>query len=279
MRKIRLFKVGKKAVKGKKLDLNRIISKRKRFVIVSLTLTAFLVFIQLSEPKDRVVLTTIFGFLTYFLFWFGLWEDIDKIEWLTLFTLPVLFSITVSLWYFLLPVRWITRLAVAIPYGVIIYFLLLAENINNVAVARTIQLARVAKTVGSFISILTGFMFFWTLFSFDLAFYWNFLLIFGFCFLVAVSFYWNFKLSGGIGKSVFFFAFVAALAVSQMGWIFSFWPVESLMMTLFLSTIFYGFLEIGENYFLQRPIANFLPVYLFGVIGVLILMIISTSWG
>lgn len=272
------FKKKKRRKSKKKFDLNQIISKRKRFVIVSCFLTFFLVFIQTSEVKERFFLSAIFGGVTYILFWFGLFEDIAKIEWLTLFCLPVLFSIAVSLWYFLLPVRWITRLMVAIPYGITIYFLLLTENIYNVAAARTIQLLRVARTVGSFISILTVFLFFWTLFSFDLLYIWNFLLIFSFCFLISVSFFWSFKLSEVIDRSVFYFALVVSLTVAEMGYVLSFWPVDSLMNTLFLSTIFYSFLGIGENYFLQRPVVRSLWIYLFGVLGVLVLMIISTSW-
>jgi len=263
----------------KKINLDRIILKRKRFVLVSALLTVFLVVIQIAPSESRFFLTAIFGAATYVLFWFGLWEDIKKIEWLTLFALPVLFSITISLWYFLLPVRWISRLAVAIPYGVIIYFLLLTENIYNVAVARTIQLLRVARTVGSFISLLTAFLFFWTLTSFDLLYAVNGFFIFIFCFLIFFSFFWSFELDEKVLRNELLFSLVFAFCLSQIGWVLSFWPVEPLMETLFLSAIFYSFLGLGENYFLARPVFKSLRIYFFGILGLLILMIVSTSWG
>jgi len=269
---------GKKKV-GKRFSLDRVISKRKRFFIGSAILTGFLVFISISPIDSRYLLTFILACLTYGLFVFGLWEDITKIEWLTLFSLPVFFSVSVAMWYFLLPVRWLTRIAVAVPYGIIIYFLFLSENINNVAAARTIQLLRVARTVGSFISLLTAFLFFWTIFSFDLAYYFNSLILFVFSFLLSVSFFWSFKLEEKFDKTVLWFGFFLALCIGEMAMILSFWPVGILMETLLLTTVFYAFMSVGENHFLARPVAKSVAVYSAGVLGVLVLMVLSTYWG
>src|SRR4030042_3522557 len=115
-------------------------SKRRKFVVVSLLLCLGLLGIQLIGVEYRYQAIALLGVASFVLSALALGEDLQGVEWLTVLTLPTLYPISVGLFYFLLPERIVTRLLILVFFGVGIYALLLTENIFSVAAIRTIQL-------------------------------------------------------------------------------------------------------------------------------------------
>lgn len=232
------------------------ITKRQKFVFVSLILTVALLLIQLTETNFRYQMILVFGVLSFLLSIFALWGDLKKIEWLTLFILPTAFSVGVSLFYFLLPVRWLTRLPFAVLYGVSIYAILLSENIFNIAAIRTIQLYQAALAVCSFLTILTFFLFSNIIFSFHLAGYSNFIFFFIVSFFGFLINLWNIRLEPYLDKKLAKIILSLSLVIAEMALAVSFWPVVPLISSLFLTTIFYLYLVISQSYLSQKPLGN-----------------------
>lgn len=254
------------------------INKRQKFVLVSILLTFFLLINQLVDLKYRYFLTGGFFVLTYISFILALKEDIKGIEWFTLFILPAFFSTVVSLFYFLLPIRWLTRLPVSFLYGLAIYAFLLSENIFNVAAIRTIQLYQAALTIYSLFSIIVFFLFGNIVYSFHLSSLWNLILFFLFSFTLFIVNFWNLSLESYLEKKIIQISFPFSLVIAQIAFILSFWPSTPLLSSLFLTTLFYLLLIIGQNNFLGKPLGVFIWEYLL-FIFTLMTLLSNSRWG
>lgn len=254
------------------------ISKRQRFILVSLGLTVVFLLTQLVDTRFRYLMIGILAGLTYLFSALAIFEDVKGIEWLTLFALPTLFSFSIALFYFLLPVRWITRLPFALLYGVSIYAILLSENIFNVAAIRTIQLYQAALAITSLISIVTFFLFSNIILSFHLLFIFNFLLFFILSFFLTLINLWNTSLSPFLDKRMVKITFFLSLIIGEISFILSFWPTTPLVTSLFLTTIFYLLLGITQTYLLEKPLGNLIWEYTLFLFTFLILFL-KSPWG
>ena len=107
------------------------ISKRQKFILVSLTLTIGLVATQLVDDSLRFQTIGFLTVLTIFLSIFALWGELSGVKYFLLLLLPAYFVAGASLFYFLLPIRWLTRVPFAIAFGVSFYLLMLTANIFN----------------------------------------------------------------------------------------------------------------------------------------------------
>lgn len=252
--------------------------KRRKFVIGSLLLTFILLLTELSNSAIRFPMILFFSFVAYFLSFLALSEDIKGIEFLTLFILPVAFSFSVSLFYFLLPVRWLTRLPFSLLYGVLIYAILLSENIFNVTAIRTIQLYQAALAVCSFISILTFFLLSNIIFSFHLASFFNFFLFLLISFIILLKNLWNISLENYLEKRLVKITFFLALIIAEIAFILSFWPVVPLILSLFLTTLFYLLLGITQTYLLKKPLGSLILEY-FLFLFTLLVLFWRGAWG
>lgn len=116
-------------------------------------------------------------------------EDFSGIEWLTLPILPAMFAISASLSYPLLPdilgggdsgllFALLLKIAFLVVFTVVYYASLLTANIYNVAAIRTIQLLRVAHSIGFLVTVATGLLFFLVISSLHLTGTENFGLVF-----------------------------------------------------------------------------------------------------
>lgn len=260
------------------LSLVQKITKRQKFVVVSLILTILLLLIQLLPIKLRYQMIVIFGLSTFFLSVFALWGDLKGIEWLTLFILPTTFSTGVALFYFLLPVRWLTRLPIAILYGISIYAILLSENIFNVATIRTIQLHQAALAVSSFLTILTFFLFSNIIFSFHLSSLLNFIFFFTISFLGFLVNLWIISLEPYLEKKLIKVTLCLSVIIAEIVLILSFWPAVSLTNSLFLTTLFYLYLGITQTHLSQKPLGNLFWEYNLFLFTFLVLLFRS-HWG
>ncbi len=254
------------------------LSKRQQFVAITAVLTAGLVMTQLVSTELRYPLVFGLSLSTYLLTAFGLREDLRGIEWLTLLVLPTLFTAAVAAFYFLLPTRWLTRVPIALLYAVGMYALLLTENIYNVAADRTIALLRAAHSVGFLLTLVTYFLLIQTVLAFRLSFYSISLLVGVISFLLAVQAVWAMVLDDRLSRRVWHLSLVVAAVLSQIAWIFSFWPTRTTLQALFLTTSFYSVVGMAQLYVVEKLYKkNVIEFFVVSCI-VFVIVLFATHW-
>lgn len=254
------------------------LSKRQQLVIITLTLTFGLVITQIMPVEFRYPMVGFLSLVTFFMSAVGLREGLARIEWLTLLTLPTLFTMAVGLFYFLLPVRWLTRLPVALLYAIGMYALLLTENIYNVAAERTIALLRAAHSVGFLLSLVTYFLLVQTILAFRLPVFANVLQVGIVSFFLVLQSLWSVELGGGIGERVWRPTIAMCFILMELSWIFSFWPVATTLIALFLTTAFYSLVGMGQQYLIERLYKKTTIEFLGVVLIVFIIVLLATHW-
>lgn len=255
-------------------------SKRKRFVLVSLLLSLSLVGTQLVRVEFRYQAIVVFGGISFALSAWALSEGLKGVEWLTVLTLPVLYPVSVGLFYFLLPERLLTRLVILGVFGIGMYALLLTENIFSVAAIRTIQLLRAAHAVGFLLTLVTAFFLFDTIWSFRLPFYANGALVGLASLPLFLQGLWSYRLGEErIEKRTLQYALALVLGLGQIALALSFWPVTVPVGSLFLVTMVYVGLGISQYHFSSRLFHKTLYEYLGVGIIVLVTTFLVTRWG
>lgn len=254
------------------------ISKRQQFVILTLLLTFGMVLTQLVPADLRYTMVAGLSLFTFAATALAMREDLSGIEWLTLLSLPTLFTAAVGLFYFLLPVRWLTRLPVAALYAVGIYALLLTENIYNVAAERTIALLRAAHSVGFLITLLTYFLLVQTILAFRLPYFANTLCIGFMSFILISGSLWAVELGERLSRRVWRISIAISVILMELGWIFSFWPVATTLIALFLTTCFYSLVGMAQQYLVERLYKKTVIEFLGVVTIVFFIVFLVTHW-
>lgn len=255
-------------------------SKRQRFVLISILLSLSLVGTQFVRVEYRYQAIVLLGGIAYGLSAWALAEDLKGVEWLTVLILPVLYPISVGLFYFLLPERLLSRLIILGIFGIGMYALLLTENIFSVAAIRTIQLLRAAHAVGFLLTLVTAFFLFDTIWSFRLAFWLNGALVGLASFPLFLQGLWTYRLSEQkIERRTIAYSLYLALALAQLGLVISFWPVTVPVGSLFLVTMAYVGLGISQYHFSGRLFRKTLYEFLGVGMIVLITTFLVTRWG
>lgn len=252
--------------------------KRERFALVTLILTIGLILTQITWFDFRFFTVLFLTIVAYPLSVWGIKEDIKGVEWLTLLILPILFTLSVSLFYFLLPVRWLTRLPTALFYAVGMYAILLSENIFNVAANRSIQLLRAAQSVGFLITLVVLFLFINIILSFHLPLWENFLATVCISVLLYIQFFWSVTLEEKLSKKILLYSICCGIGVGELSLVFSFWPVKTTIEALFMTSIFYTFAGIVQEYLLERLFRGVVRAYLWIAVVVFLLMLSTTHW-
>lgn len=256
----------------------RPITKRERFVIVSVLLTLGLLSIQFIEVAWRYQAIAVLALLTYFLSAWALSEGLNGIEWLTVLTLPTLFTVGASLFYFLLPEQWSVRLPVIVFYAVGCYGLLLTENIFSVAAIRTIQLLRSAQAVGFLLTLATSFFLYNTILVFRLESWLNFLLAALVSFPLVLQALWYVRLEEAISRQLWLYAGMAALVLGEAALVFSFWPVTVTVGSLALTTTDYLVLGLVQHQLNERLFKKTIKEYLLTGAAILLIIFLTTRW-
>lgn len=255
------------------------LSKRQEFIVITFILTLILMLTQLiSLEYIRYPLVFILAAITYIGSAFGLREDLKGIEWFTLLIPVTLYSAAVALFYFLLPVRWLTRIPVAFLYAIGLYGYLLTQNIYNVAANRTIALLRAARSVGFLLSILTYYLLTMTILSFRSFPFFNVLLIGCITFLEVIPLTWNVNLDEKLQPKAFAIGITITLILIELSWIFSFWPMPSVMIALVLSSTFYSLVGMGQEYLANKLYKKTIIEFLSVCIVVFIAALLTTRW-
>lgn len=255
-------------------------TKRKKFVIVSLLLSLGLLAIQFVQVEYRYQAIILLGGLSFALSAWSLSEDLHGVEWLTVLSLPVLYPISVGLFYFLLPEKLLSRVLILVVFGIGMYALLLTENIFSVAKIRTIQLLRAAHAVGFLLTLVTAFFLFDTIWSLRLPFYYNWALVTMASFILFLQGLWSYGLEERkIRRRTFLYSLVLGLGLGELALALSFWPVIVPVGSLFLVTMAYVCLGISQYHFSGRLFKKTLYEYIGVGIIVFVATFLVTKWG
>lgn len=254
-------------------------TKRRKFIIESVLLSAGLLTTQFVEVHYRYWAVFFLGLLAYFFTAFSLKEDLKKIGWVMNLPLPALYTVSVALFYFLLPEALLTRILILVFFGIGMYAILLIENIFSVAAARTIQLLRAAQAVGFLMTLVTAFLFYDTIFSFRFSALINALLVFLISLMLIFPSLWSVALNERIEKRTLQYSLILSWLIGQLALFISFWPLTIIAASLFLATSCYVFLGIVQNHLAGKLFKNTLGEYLRVGIIVLIITFFLGRWG
>ena len=254
-------------------------TKRRKFVLVSLVLALGLLGTQLVRVEYRYYALALLGAVSYGLSAWALVEDMKGIEWVMLLILPALYPVSVGLFYFLLPQQFLSRIFILGFFGVGMYALLLTSNIFSVAAIRTIQLLRAAHAVGFLLTLVTGFFLFDTILSFKLAVWLNVGLVAGVSWLLLLKGLWSMELTEEMLSSrVRQYSVGLAISLGLVAGGLSFWPVTVAVGSLFLVSMMYVGLGLAQQYLVGRLFRNTVREYLLVGLVVLVTTVLMTRW-
>lgn len=254
------------------------VEKRQRFIIVTLLLTLTVLsssFLNFSEVRYFIFVVAI---VSYLLTFFSILEGISKVEWLMLFVVPVYFTISLILFYFLLPVRWLTRLPFVLIYAISIYALLLSSNIINVGVVKTLQLFRAAFSINFLYLTITSYLVFNLILSFKLSFVYNFFLVMILSFPLVLQFLWSIEPKDNLERQLLKYSFLISFILAQVAHLLSFMPIRTTIFALFLTASFYSLLGLFQAYLEERLFKERIREFVFVIIFVFIIVILSAKW-
>ncbi len=276
------------------------LSKRKKFVLATIFLLLGIIIIRmgLGELLSWRIRAALFAVASLSVTLTALYDqDYSGIEWLTLPILPAAFALSTALVYPLLPSRldfflvWPLRPETSLILSLLLkliflsiftigyYATLLTANIFNVAAVRSIQLLRVAHSIGFLATVATALMFYLVIGSLHLSSWLNLGAVFMVTLLLGLPAIWSVNLGQTIGKPVRRYSLLMALVLGEVAWVLSFWPVGVSIYALFLTAIFYELLGIiqyhlGEK--LNKSVAN---EFVLVALVVFLLTIFTTVWG
>ncbi len=233
---------------------DKILNKRQKIVLTVILLT--LGFILITQPVNilfkRYYLVVILALISYVLILISLWKGMTWSKAILLLILPVLYVVSFPAFYFLFKyVRWLTRLPAALFFGVSLYWLILSQNILNVASDRAIPLYRAASTANFVYTIFTFILIVSILFSLNLPFFWNGVLVALISFPLSLQSLWSIKMEK-LDSQIVVYSFVISLILGESAVALSFWPQASLITALYINSIYYIFLGILSEYLRDR---------------------------
>lgn len=256
----------------------RSIEKRYRFALSTLLLAGVMFVSTFFRFDKAVYFIPIFIFAAYVATCFSVLEGIEKIEWFMLFLMPVALLVSFYFFYFLFPVRWLTRLPFLLVFVVSVYAILLCSNIFNVGVEKSLQLYRAAFSVNFLYQTLIVFLAFNVIFSLNLNFALNALIVFAVSFVLSLQLFWTIKLKMSVEREIVYYAFFLSYILSQVALVSSFVPLNISIFALFLTASYYSFAGLMYTYLDQRLFKETMRQY-FIVLGfVLLIVFLSLNW-
>lgn len=178
----------------------------------------------------------------------------------------------------LVPVRWLTRVPVVALYAVGIYALLLTENIYNVAADRTIALLRAAHSVGFLLTLITYFLLVQTVMAFRFPFYVNAFFVGIISFLLVLQSLWSVVLEENISRRVVDLSLAIAVVLTELSWLFSFWPTQSTLIVLMLTTTLYSTVGMAQQYLVEKLYKKTVTEFFSLSVIVFVIIILATHW-
>lgn len=254
------------------------LDKRQRFALQAIVLTVGLLITQLISEDYRFFVVILLVVASYFFSAWSLTHDIVGVEWLLLFILPVSFSSALSLFYFLLPARWIVRLTLLTVFAIGTYAILLVENIYNVASERSIQLLRVAQSVGLLLTLVVVFLSAGIIYSLRITFFLNFLVFIPLIFILSLQSLWSIRLETKVSRTLILYSGLVSLGVGEVALALSFWPLSNTAYSLFATASFYSLVSIIQHHFSGRLFKDAIREYIIVLVFTFILILFVAKW-
>lgn len=247
--------------------------RREKFVLASILLSLGLLATIYVPFEWRYLSIGILAILSFLISAWALSDDLQAHEWLVIVPFPAMYSAAVALFYFLLPeVVW-SRLLILGIFGVGMYALFLTSNIFSVAKGRTIQLLYAAHAVSLFFTMITSLLLTNAIFSLKLAFYINALLVFAIHIPLIVMALWSVELKEKVDTDVWIYSLIFAAVLAEFTALFSFLPMQSWNMSLFVMSLLYVGLSVLQNFLKGRLFKSTVQEYSWVAILMVLLFI------
>ncbi|OGC91865.1 hypothetical protein A2899_00450 [Candidatus Amesbacteria bacterium RIFCSPLOWO2_01_FULL_49_25] len=253
--------------------------KRQKFVLTAVVVAGGVLGVQSLNLGWRYLAVGLLAVLSWVLSAWSLREGLSGWEWLTVLVPPAVFTAAVGLFYILLPQSWWAKLLVGFLIGIGEYAVLLTANIFSVAAIRTIALLRAAHAVGFVMTILTGFFLFDTVMSFRLDWWANGLLAAGVGVILIMPALWSVELLEKVERNIWLYSVTLGGCIGTLAMAVSFWPMNTVVNSLFLTTSLYVFLGVAQHHFAQRLFKRTIWEYLTVGVVVLVTMLATSGWG
>lgn len=235
--------------------------RREKFVLSTILLSLALSGVQYISLEWRFLAIGAFMVFVYLISSWALSDDLQFHERLTIVPLPALYAGAVALFYFLLPRNFVSQLTILALFGIGLYGLYLTANIYSVAKARTIQLLYAAHAVGLFFTLLTSLLLTNTIFSLNLPFWGNGLLIGLIHFPLAFMALWSMKLEDFIAIELLHYSLLIAVFLAEFAVVISFLPVPVWNSSLFVTGLVYLILGLLQSFLKGRLFKNTMTEY------------------
>lgn len=271
-------------------------SKRTKFILVSLLIAFLLWLTSLAQVDYRFGLVLVVAAVSYILSVWVLFDDLKGIEWITLIVLPTMFTLGSGLFSNFLPTAFpgmfgmrlsvetsqllagVFKVLYFLFVGLGLYGILLIENIFSVASIRTIQLFRAARSVNFILTLVTSLFFFTVALSLKLAFWWVVPISFAVSFVLAYPSLWSVDLKNNFGPQVWRYAVSASWIMAVLSGVLCFWPIKPFMGGLILTSGLYALFGILEQRLSSRVYLESLWEYGVTVMIIVIVGFLTTSW-
>ena len=274
-------------IKVPKAIKNRFLNKRQRFAVGVIFLSISLFIVDHFFIRSSFIGIFILAILTNIFLYWGLYKDLKGNFSPQIFILPFLYTLGFGFFSPLIPARIIADLALTVIYAIGLYSLFLSQNIFTVSGIRTIALLSGARTVSFVITILT-FLFITTIiFSLNFNVVIALFLFFITSFLLTFQSIWTYTLEKSVRKN-FIYVLLLSIAQLQVATILWFWPNKSwllssfdpppVLISLFLTGVFYIFIGLSHLWFERRLFKSTLWEYMWIGILVFVFLVAFTSW-
>ena len=255
------------------------LSKRQKFVISVLVLSAGLFISEFFSGLPLILIAVFLSILTTVFLYFSLYDDIKGTFFYPIFILPFFFTAAFVLFYPLIPARLLTRLVVTPFYAFGLYSLFLTQNIYAVSTIRTINLLRSARIVSFVLTIIVLFLMTNVIFSLRLPIYVSPFIIFTIVFLLNSQSLWVYSLNREFLPEAFFLSGLTSLSLTELSIVLNLWPINASIYSIFLTGIFYAYSGLAHAWVEKRLFRGVLWEYIWvGFLAVLILIFFS-KWG
>jgi hypothetical protein len=249
--------------------------RREKFVIATIFLSLALFAIQYISLEWRYLAIAGLVSLVYAVSSWVLSDDLQFHERLTIVPLPAMYAGAVALFYFLLPGNLLSQLTIIILFAIGLYALYLTGNIYSVAKARTIQLLYAAHAVGLFFTLFTSLLLTNTVFSLNLPFWGNGLLVAAIQFPLVFMSLWSVNLEDFIAVDLIYYSFLVMVFLAEFAMLISFLPLPVWTASLFISGLMYLIIGLLQALLRGRLFKNTLREYTLAAIFLGILFLIS----
>ncbi len=255
------------------------LTKRQKISISSILLAVSISLIPVIGDENKLPLLFLVITASYFLSLWSIYGQFSAFELVSLFVLPVILTASFGLFLSQFEITTGNRLILAIVYIVVMYIVLLSENIFNVSVERNIPLVRAARTVGYLATLFVSFAFFALLFGLGLENYIFVIVSVVVSTLLFTQAYWQIELKDTDPTKLVYYSLVSGLITGEIAAALSFWPLDPPKIGVAITAAVYVLLGIIQHHIKQDLNRRTVVEYLLVASGVVFLLIATTSWG